>query len=312
MAGECNHLHARTAPVVAALSGMEAVKGALCFGSYATGTCDEQSDVDLFVLCHPDLITPEDRQRTFALMDGVTELRIGCHNPVWEAQWCPAQDTFRLHGVLIEIHWNTVDWLRTVVCKVREEGAPSVPEMQSRAHTVLGLLENSVILLDPEASLRLMKSQLYPYPLRLKQALLRESWPVLEESLSEMRDCAERGIGNTALHFHLQRFLEALMTTIYALNERYDPGTKRVEQAYASLNRLPPDFLPRYQRILELPLTDSGRRELVRELDALTKELESMTDATGADGADSFGTPMQKGSSSYRASAANSSGSTEF
>ena len=63
-----------------------------------------------------------------------------------------------------------------------------------------------------------------------------------------MRDYVDRGIGNTAFRFHLGRILDALGTIVFALNERYDPATKRVEQAYATMNRLPRDFLTRYNR----------------------------------------------------------------
>ncbi len=143
---------------------------------------------------------------------------------------------------------------------------------------MLGLLANSVILLDPEAVLHRMKSELYPYPPRLKHALLQESMPTLKESLGEMRNYVDRGIGNTAFHFHLERLLEALGTIVFALNERYDPAAKRMEQTYATMSSLPQDFLTRYNRVLEIPLTGDGRRKVVSELETLTKEFEIMID----------------------------------
>jgi len=283
MPSENDLLHARIDTVITALSGIDAIKGALCFGSYAMGTFDEQSDIDLYVLCHPDIITPENRLRAFEMIDGVTELHIDHQSPIWDNQWCPTGDRFRQHGVLIDVGWNTIDWIRTVIQRVSEEGSTSFPGLRFRAHTMLGLLENSIILLDPEGVLHRMKSELYPYPPRLKQTLLRESLPILKESLGDMRNYVDRGIGNTAFHFHLERLLEALMTIVFALNERYDPAAKRVEQAYATMNRLPQDFLTRYNRILEIPLTGKGRQELVSELETLTKEFEIMIEATDID-----------------------------
>ncbi len=130
MPGENDLLHARIGSAIAVLSGIGAVKGALCFGSYAMGTFDEQSDIDLYVLCHPDIITPENRLRAFEMIDGVTELQIDHQSPTWDDQWCPAEDTFRLHGVLIQVGWNTIDWIRTVIRKVSEEGSLSFPELK--------------------------------------------------------------------------------------------------------------------------------------------------------------------------------------
>ena len=282
MPGENHLLHARVDTVITVLSGIDAIKGVLCFGSYAMGMFDEQSDIDLYVLCHPEIISPENRRWAFEQIHGVTELQIDHQDPALDNQWCPAGDTFRLHGALIDVGWNTVDWMQTVIQKVSEEGSTSLPELRFRAHTMLGLLANSVILLDPETILHRMKSNLYPYPPGLKQTLLQESLPILKESLTDMRDYVDREIGNTAFHFHFQRILDALRTIIFALNEFYDPATKRVEQVYATMNRHPQDFLMRYNRILKIPMTAKGRRELVRELETLTDEFKVMIDTEKA------------------------------
>ena len=66
--------------LVAALSSLDSIRGVLCFGSYATGSFDDRSDLDLFVLCHPDLVPSEHRRRAFETMEGVTEVRIDDRN----------------------------------------------------------------------------------------------------------------------------------------------------------------------------------------------------------------------------------------
>ena len=171
--------------------------------------------------------------------------------------------------------WNTLDWLRVVVAEVKE-GRSSSSQLSSHAHLMLGLLADSMVLLDPEGALEQIRSQLYPYPPRLRQALLDESSAILTESVAEMKDCVDRGIANTAFHFHLERFLEALRTLLFAMNERYDAGTKRVEEVYARLPKLPHDFTTRYQQLLESPLTVACRQTLVCDLEALVKECEAL------------------------------------
>ena len=47
-------IHNKTAPIVESLARLEGVQAILCFGSYAMGTFDEYSDLDLFVFCEPD------------------------------------------------------------------------------------------------------------------------------------------------------------------------------------------------------------------------------------------------------------------
>lgn len=285
MAEPTESVRIKTEPVVGALSALEAVRAVLCFGSYAIGAFDEHSDIDLYALCHPAIIGSQVRREAFQRIPGATELEIGYGKPEWDNQWCPAMDRFRLHGVLMDIGWNTVDWARTVVRKVTEQGCMSLPELRFRPYTMLGLLENSVVLYDPDSVLLEMRLRLRPYPPKLKQALLSQSLPILQGSPEELKNYARRSVGNTAFHFHLQRAIDALGTALLALNERYDPATKHVERVYGTLRMAPADFLERYNRMLKTPLTQSGRGELVQELEALARELEELIDKAREAGA---------------------------
>ena len=194
----------------------------------------------------------------------------------WDEQWCPQGDRFRLNGIQFDITYNTVDWTRTVVRKVKDNGAISIPELKFRPYTMLGLLENSVILYDPEVVLEDIKSALYPYPSKLRQALLSQNLPIVKSSLEDLKDYVRRNVGNTAFHFHLERIIDSLGTILFALNERYDPATKRVEEVYCELRIVPENFLQRYNMILQTSLTTGGRKRIVQELETLTDELEEL------------------------------------
>jgi len=87
---------------------------------------------------------------------------------------------------------------------------------------------------------------------------------------------SERGIGNTAFHFHLERIIDSLGTILFAINERYDPATKRVEDVYRDLEIVPEGFLERYTKLLETPLTRDGRQSIVKELGLLIQEVEDL------------------------------------
>ena len=106
--------------------------------------------------------------------------------------------------------------------------------------------------------------------------LLSENLPVLKGSLEDLRDYVAKGTGNTAFQFHYGRIIDAMGVVLFSLNERYDPATKHAEQAYAKLTSLPPNFLDRYNGTLELPLTRNGRREIVRSLDSLARDIERL------------------------------------
>lgn len=277
-------VYSRTAPVVRALSDLPAVKGIVCFGSYAVGTFDQYSDIDLYVFCQPEIIPTTARQHVLQNIEGIGHLQMDHVEFGLDNQWCPRGDRFRLQGVLFDITFNTVDWIRAVVRKVTEEGATSMPELIFRPHTMLGLIATSVILHDPEGIVQEIKTALSPYPAKLKKVLMAENVRIIKSSLEDLHDYVKRGIGNTAFHFHLERIIDSLAGLLFALNEHYDPATKRVEEAYRDLRILPDDFLHRYKAILERPLTTDGRKEVVKEFQAFTDEIAILTNGRAEQG----------------------------
>ena len=264
------------APVVRVLSELPDVKGIVCFGSYVLGTYDAHSDIDLYAFCQLEIIPTAEREDALRKIEGISDLHMDHAEFGWDNQWCPRGDRFRLGGITFDVTYNTVEWIRTVVHKVTEEGAISIPELAFRPYTMLGLLETSAILYDPEGFIQELNSILSPYPKKLKKVLITESLRTIKGILVELHDYVKRGIGNTAFHFYLQRTIDSLNQLLFALNERYDPATKRIEEAYQELTILPDNFLHRYQALLETPLTNDGRKEVVRELQALVDEIEML------------------------------------
>jgi hypothetical protein len=142
---------------------------------------------------------------------------------------------------------------------------------------MLGLLENSVILYDPGSIFQAIKSSLYPYPTKLQQTLLSENLLIARGSLADLQDYVRRSIGNSAFHFQFSRILDAVCTIVFAINRRYDPATKRTEEAFRDLEIVPNHFLERYTRILETPLTIDGRENIVSALGTLLREIEDLS-----------------------------------
>jgi predicted nucleotidyltransferase len=266
-------LHSRCAALVNVLSTLAQVRAILCFGSYAMGTSDASSDIDLYVICHPQIIAPDERQAAFLLAGDMTELNLDYDQPDWENQWCPSNDRLRLNGIQFDIVYNTLYWVQLVVSQVKTLGVTSMPELKFRPYTFLGMLENSVILYDADGVLHRIVTDLYPYPPILRQVLMTSSLAVIDGSLDDMQNYARRNIGNSAFLFHLWRVIDAMEILLFALNERYSPATKRLEEAYRSLPILPANFLERYNVLLETPLTPPGRLKIVAGLQALVDDI---------------------------------------
>ena len=196
----------------------------------------------------------------------------------------------RVNGDLFEISYNTMDWIRTVVRRVTQEGAISIPEQKFRPYTMLGLLENGIILYDPCSFLGDLISRLYPYPTQLKQRLISDSLHTLKDCLAELKDGVKRGFGLTFFHFFFHRMRDALHILLFAVNEKYDPAVKRSEVAYEKLSLLPPNFLERYTKLLEGPFDKNGMQRAIRELETLITEIEMLINvSTDLHGGENYG-----------------------
>ncbi|MEM7029701.1 MAG: nucleotidyltransferase domain-containing protein [Chloroflexota bacterium] len=262
-----------TQPIVESLSELDEVTGILCFGSYALETYDQHSDIDLYVLCHPDILPDRIRRDTFTSSTKATKVMIGCHTPGWDNQWSPVSDNITLGQIDFDISYNTQTWLATVVNKVVQEGAVSIPELKFRAYTMLGLLANAIVLYEHQRWITQLKANLFPYPARLKANLIEQNNTILVDRLQELEDCAKRDIGHTMFLFHLWQACDALITILFAINNFYDPATKRPEREFGKLEKIPANFTERYQQILEGPFDKDGRQQMVRLLRGLTTEV---------------------------------------
>ena len=280
----------KTAPIVESLARLEGVQAILCFGSYAMGTFDEYSDLDLFVFCEPEVVSVSERRRILEDVQNVTHFEESDPAVGWDSQWSPQGDSFRVNEDRFEISYNTGSWIRTVVRRVTQEGTTSIPEQKFRPYTMLGLLENGIVLYDPCSFLRHLIDCLYPYPVQLKGRLISDSLHTLKDCLVELKDGVKRGFGLTFFHFFFQRMCDALYTFLFAVNEKYDPAVKRPEVEYEKLKILPPNFLEKYAKLLEGPFDKNGRQRAVNELETLVAEVEMLsTESINVDGGQNYG-----------------------
>ena len=138
MENDIGLIHNKTALIVESLAGFKDVQAILCFGSYAMGTFDEYSDLDLFVFCESEIVPAADRRRVLKNVEGVADFEEPQGALGWDNQWSPQVDHFRVNGTRFEISYNTADWIRTVVRRVTQESATSIPEQKFRPIRCLG------------------------------------------------------------------------------------------------------------------------------------------------------------------------------
>jgi len=264
---------AMAAPLVTALATVDAVSGIVCFGSYALGTADAESDLDLYVICDPTIMPLATRHCLYARIPGNTALSLQYVTPGWENAWAPQVDRVTVGKVTFDLVYTTHDWVTHVVHRVRTEGALTLPAMSFRPYTVLGLFAHAITLYDPYARVYGLRAQLLPSPAALQTNLLGVFLPIMTDGLAELRDATRRNIGPSAFLFHLERVCDALVSVLYALNEHYDPATKRAEAVLRQLALLPERFVDRFVRLLEGPFDPRSRPAVVHELTCLVDEV---------------------------------------
>lgn len=269
-------IHSVTQPIVQTLAQVNEVIAIICMGSYAFGTADAYSDIDLYVICDPHIISPSTRQSVLEQTGTVSSLQIQHELAGWDNQWAPQTDQLKLRQQPIDISYNTKMWLTTVVNKVITQGAISIPELTFRPYTMLGLLANAISLYDSEDFIKNIIAQLYPYPQKLKQNILAEFMPQLEDSLTELQNFVLRDIDNAAFLFHLSRFCDALTSILYAINEVYDPAVKRSMLTLSKLDRMPTNFLACYEAILVGPFDRPGRQSVIETLAEMVDEIKGL------------------------------------
>lgn len=268
-----------TAPVVNSFSKQNDVVAMLCFGSYALNTFDQYSDIDLFVVCDLAIMPESTRRDIFRVIPTASDIQLNCTTPGWDDQWSPEADKLKLGQSWLDVSYNTRDWLATVVHKVTTEGAVSIPECTFRPYTILGLLSNAITLYDPQGFIRELRSRLDPYPARLKERLIADNLSILTDRLNELQDCVARDLGNSTFLFHLWHACDAFVSILFALDERYDPATKRPEREFKKLRIAPPDLEARYERLLEGPFDAPGKWQTVEKFRELAEETMRLIEA---------------------------------
>jgi predicted nucleotidyltransferase len=263
----------RTQAVADVLATSRQVVGVICFGSLAMGRTDPSSDIDLYVFCRPRIPYKRDRHRILKRLPELSDVVLDY--PGGGKQLWPKQDKFRVSGLAFDVVYNLAQRVRTIVAKVKQ-GKTSIPELRFRAYTMLGLLDNSIVLYDPRSFVATLRGNLYPYPKKLKEELITSALASLHEGLNELADISRRRIGKAAFLFHLMRMGDNLSALLHAINEKYDPVTKRTEQDLARLRNLPPGFLARYESVLTGPFDEAGQERIVAEYVQLIADARAM------------------------------------
>ncbi len=258
------------------LGAHQAVSSVLVFGSVAHGDVDERSDINLFVVCRPEIIPITERMRLFSQVGSGWRFggQLNTNPPFAHSDTDGIVD-----GIPVSFHYQTAAWVSNVLREVLLKGALTTRLMPSRPYTLLALLQRGWLLLDKKKVVRKWRDQAQPFPWQLKLNLLQHYVPLLRENLEELVVNAERHLGSRLFLFHLNQAIDALISVLFAVNEVYEPGDRRAERnILPALEKAPKDFLTRFIEVLEGPFDDAGALYRARVFHQVAMEVLNMAE----------------------------------
>lgn len=236
------------------LSELPAVTAVLVFGSVALGQVDDASDIDLLVVCEPDIPDLEVRRACVSALGEGWTFGLTTDDPLF-----PVIDECRaVAGVPVTLHYQTSFWINGVLDEVLTHGAVTTERLPFRPYTLAGLLHRTWIIEDRQGIAAAWRTRTDVFPPVLKQNLLAHFVPRLREHAEELMTSARRRIGTVAFIFHLNGAVDALVGVLYALNGVYDLADKRAERVvWPHFQVAPENFSKRLTNVLEGPFDDA-------------------------------------------------------
>jgi predicted nucleotidyltransferase len=264
------HLRAVAQRVGDALACHPAVSAILVFGSVAHGQVDEISDVDLLIVCRPDVPPLTDRK---AILDAL--------GSGWQFDWQQEGPLFRVvdgdgqvEDVFVTVHYQTVAWIDEVLDAVLGDGAITTEQMPFRPYTVPALLQRAWLLRDHDGAVARWREKSATYPSLLRANILYYVLPHLREHVDEIKRTAERGLGARTFIFFLNAAVDDLTSLLFALNGVYDPADRRMHTTVVPfLPYLPTDYATTMTEVLEGPFDPDGARHRAKLFDRLAADV---------------------------------------
>jgi predicted nucleotidyltransferase len=242
----------------------------IVFGSVATGMVDMHSDVDVLVLCQPDLIPPTERAPMLEELGSGWIIDAPTDNTLFASE----DKDGTVDDILVTVHYQSIAWVDAVFREVLDQGAITTELLPFRPYTLPALLQRGWLLYDAHQHVELWREQAKHYPPLLKHNIVQHFMPILQEQTDELVATAHRGIGPRNFLFHLNRSVDALISILYALNDVYDPADRRAAQTvWPLLDNAPVDFVSRLTAVLEGPFDPEGMKQCAQRYSELVQEV---------------------------------------
>jgi hypothetical protein len=252
-------------------------RGIALGGAHAKGVDDAESDIDVYLFTRRTL--PNAERAALCERHSPDIANIVCWGEVGgDGAFEQAGSDFLYRGRKIECWLRAIDAIDGALDECRRgvvrHDLVTWTVMGFYNHCALSDLSHMLPVDDPSGLLARWQAEVSVYPPRLREAIIARHlgaagfWP----DNFHYRSAVERGdvIYTAGI---VQQVAHNLIQVVFALNETYFPGDKKLEAALARLPRQPRDFGERIRRLLapgappDRALLAWQREELCRLLD---------------------------------------------
>ena len=220
-------------------------------GSKADKTCDNLSDIDIYVFFEKDVDVAE---REKIVKKYSSKYEVG-------GEYFGQGDEFfvdKLNCQLDVMYWN-VNWFENIVNNVWFKHYPS----NGYTTAFLFTLKNFEIIFDKNNwLLNLQNSVKTEYPKKLKENIIKRNIMLMKDkpfaSYYEQIEKAVKRNDVVSINHRISAFLASYFDVIFAINELLHPGEKRlIKYAKDNCKNLPQDFEENINKLLVQPNADT-------------------------------------------------------
>ncbi len=246
-----------------ALKGVRGIETIVLGGSFARGTANKDSDIDLgiyyFEKSMPSIKELREIAKTFnskAVVTGFYE---------W-GQWVNGGAWIPTKAGKIDWLYRNLDQVRRVIEEARQGRFSwdfrQQPPFGYFSATYLADLQQNIALYDPNGTFARLKEETRVYPEALRKAIIQEHLWSVEFTLLNAKKSAERGDIYSTVGC-MTRMAAELTQALFALNRVYFSTEKEALESVEGFERKPAGFAQRLNAILSHP---GKGEELTRSL----------------------------------------------
>jgi hypothetical protein len=253
-------------------------------GAHAKGVEDGYSDLDLYLFAERWLPSPAREQVCRVVLGAETQV-VSWSADRDEGIYEQAGTDFTVAGRRVECWLRGVEYVSGIV----GEAVQGIVHREFVTWTVMGYfnhctlsdLKQMVVLEDPEGLLARWQAQVTQYPPALRDAIVQthlaaaQFWP----QNFHYESAVARGDIIYAMAI-VQQVVQNLIQVVFALNDTYFPGEKKLAGALDGLTKIPEQFGPRMEALV-CPRGETRVETLQHqrmELEALVSEVTGLAD----------------------------------